>query len=72
MPESMKSMFRNVTCVTPDIELICAVTLISDGFLDAKVNFHIVVAAVADAAYKGAPIRCLTGMYSFCILLMLF
>lgn len=37
MPESIKSMFRNVTCVAPDIELISMVTLISDGFLDAKV-----------------------------------
>lgn len=46
MPESIKSMFRNVTCVAPDIELISMVTLISDGFLDAKVKLLVVLSPV--------------------------
>lgn len=38
IPESIKSLFRNVACTIPDEELICAVALASDGFLNSKVN----------------------------------
>lgn len=38
LPESIKAMFRPVTCVKPDLELICVISLFSDGFLTAKVN----------------------------------
>ena len=37
LPESIKALFRPVTCIMPDIELICLISLFSDGFLTAKV-----------------------------------
>ena len=39
LPESVKALFRPVTCIMPDKELICLISLFSDGFLTAKVNF---------------------------------
>lgn len=33
----LKAHFRAVSCVKPDVELICAVSLFSDGFSTAKV-----------------------------------
>lgn len=46
IPESMKSMFRNVTCMAPDNETISTIMLTSDGFWDAKVY------RFADASHK--------------------
>jgi len=37
LPESIKALFRPVTCIMPDLELICMISLFSDGFLTAKV-----------------------------------
>ncbi|KAG5670791.1 hypothetical protein PVAND_001030 [Polypedilum vanderplanki] len=37
LPESIKALFRPVTCIMPDLELICLISLFSDGFLAAKV-----------------------------------
>ncbi|BES91051.1 Dynein heavy chain, N-terminal region 2 [Nesidiocoris tenuis] len=37
LPESMKSLFRPVVCMHPDTEHICTITLISEGFIEAKV-----------------------------------
>lgn len=37
LPESIKALFRPVTCIVPDLELICLISLFSDGFLTAKV-----------------------------------
>lgn len=37
LPESVKALFRPVTCIMPDKELICLISLFSDGFLTAKV-----------------------------------
>ncbi|KAH8382819.1 hypothetical protein KR009_005420 [Drosophila setifemur] len=37
LPESVKALFRPVTCIKPDLELICLISLFSDGFLTAKV-----------------------------------
>lgn len=37
LPESIKALFRPVTCIAPDLELICLISLFSDGFLTAKV-----------------------------------
>lgn len=37
LPESIKALFRPVTCIMPDLELICLISLFSDGFLTAKV-----------------------------------
>lgn len=37
LPESVKALFRPVTCIMPDKELICLISLFSDGFLSAKV-----------------------------------
>lgn len=36
LPESIKALFRPVTCIMPDLELICQISLFSDGFLTAK------------------------------------
>ncbi|XP_058060896.1 dynein axonemal heavy chain 10 [Anopheles bellator] len=37
LPESVKALFRPVTCIMPDLELICMISLFSDGFISAKV-----------------------------------
>ncbi|XP_055585529.1 dynein axonemal heavy chain 10-like [Uranotaenia lowii] len=37
LPESVKALFRPVTCIMPDLELICLISLFSDGFMKAKV-----------------------------------
>ncbi|XP_055533348.1 dynein axonemal heavy chain 10 [Wyeomyia smithii] len=37
LPESVKALFRPVTCIMPDLELICLISLFSDGFMRAKV-----------------------------------
>eukprot|EP00102_Acyrthosiphon_pisum_P015188 XP_008185630.2 PREDICTED: dynein heavy chain 10, axonemal [Acyrthosiphon pisum] len=37
LPESLKTLFRPVVCVLPDLELICLIMLFSEGFLNAKV-----------------------------------
>ncbi|XP_022902554.2 dynein axonemal heavy chain 10 [Onthophagus taurus] len=37
LPESVKALFRPVVCILPDLELICLISLFSDGFLQAKV-----------------------------------
>nr|XP_040226033.2 dynein axonemal heavy chain 10 isoform X2 [Anopheles coluzzii] len=37
LPESVKALFRPVTCIMPDLELICMISLFSDGFITAKV-----------------------------------
>ncbi|XP_062558011.1 dynein axonemal heavy chain 10 isoform X2 [Armigeres subalbatus] len=36
LPESVKALFRPVTCIMPDLELICLISLFSDGFMKAK------------------------------------
>ncbi|KAF2892470.1 hypothetical protein ILUMI_13689 [Ignelater luminosus] len=37
LPESVKALFRPVVCILPDLEMICLISLFSDGFLKAKV-----------------------------------
>ncbi|CAG9765840.1 unnamed protein product [Ceutorhynchus assimilis] len=37
LPESVKALFRPVVCIVPDLEMICMISLFSDGFLEAKV-----------------------------------
>lgn len=37
LPESVKALFRPVTCIMPDKNLICLISLFSDGFATAKV-----------------------------------
>ncbi|CAB3257120.1 unnamed protein product [Arctia plantaginis] len=37
LPESVKALFRPVMCILPDLEMICQISLFSDGFLTAKV-----------------------------------
>ncbi|XP_028177563.1 dynein heavy chain 10, axonemal, partial [Ostrinia furnacalis] len=37
LPESVKALFRPVVCILPDLEMICMISLFSDGFLTAKV-----------------------------------
>lgn len=41
MSAFLKAHFRTVSCVQPDYELICSVSLFSDGFSTAKVNYSI-------------------------------
>lgn len=36
LSQSIKSLFRPVTCLAPDYEAICLISLISDGFTTAK------------------------------------
>ena len=36
LPESLKVLFRPVTVVVPDLELICENMLMAEGFIDAK------------------------------------
>lgn len=38
IPAFLKSHFRPVACVEPDRELICAISLCSDGFTQAQVK----------------------------------
>lgn len=36
LPESVKALFRPVVCIVPDLEMICMISLFSDGFLESK------------------------------------
>ncbi|KOB71862.1 putative Ciliary dynein heavy chain, partial [Operophtera brumata] len=38
LPESVKALFRPVVCILPDLEMICMISLFSDGFLTAKLS----------------------------------
>ena len=38
LPESVKSLFRPVVCIVPDLQQICEIMLFSEGFLFAKVS----------------------------------
>lgn len=37
LPEGLKALFRPITVVVPDLELICENMLMAEGFVDAKV-----------------------------------
>ena len=37
LPEGLKALFRPITVVVPDLELICENMLMSEGFQDAKI-----------------------------------
>lgn len=37
LPEGLKALFRNITVVVPEFELICENSLMAEGFVDAKV-----------------------------------
>lgn len=36
LPEGLKALFRPITVVVPDLELICENMLMAEGFVDAK------------------------------------
>ena len=36
LPESLKALFRPITVVVPDLELICENMLMAEGFIEAK------------------------------------
>jgi len=38
LPESVKSLFRPVVVIVPDMQQICEIMLFSEGFLMAKVH----------------------------------
>lgn len=50
LPESVKALFRPVVCILPDLEMICQISLFSDGFLTAKVQSIMQVACVFHAS----------------------
>lgn len=37
LPEGLKALFRPITVVVPDLELICENMLMAEGFVDAKI-----------------------------------
>ena len=37
LPEGLKALFRPITVVVPDLELICENMLMAEGFVNAKV-----------------------------------
>ena len=37
LPEGLKSLFRPITVVVPDLELICENMLMAEGFVSAKI-----------------------------------
>ena len=39
LPESVKSLFRPVVVIVPDMQQICEIMLFSEGFLMAKVQY---------------------------------
>jgi len=51
LPEGLKSLFRPITVVVPDLELICENMLMAEGFIDAKVlatNFTVLYSLFRD------------------------
>ena len=40
LPEGLKALFRPITVVVPDLELICENMLMAEGFIEAKVLAH--------------------------------
>ena len=40
LPEGLKALFRPITVVVPDLELICENMLMAEGFEDAKILAH--------------------------------
>lgn len=50
LPESVKTLFRPVVVIVPDLQQICEIMLFSEGFLMAKVRNH-------RKQKKGYPLR---------------
>jgi len=40
LPEGLKALFRPITVVVPDLELICENMLMAEGFIEAKILAH--------------------------------
>ena len=57
LPESLKALFRPVSMCVPDLQLICEIMLMSEGFLDSKLlsrKFVILYGLSGDLLSKSA------------------
>ncbi|CAG9313552.1 unnamed protein product [Blepharisma stoltei] len=55
LPEGLKALFRPITVVVPDLELICENMLMAEGFIDAKIlarKFTVLYALCKDLLSK--------------------
>lgn len=55
LPEGLKALFRPITVVVPDLELICENMLMAEGFVDAKIlarKFTVLYSLCADLLSK--------------------
>ncbi|KAF9424734.1 hypothetical protein HW555_000035, partial [Spodoptera exigua] len=69
LPESVKALFRPVVCILPDLELICQISLFSDGFLTAKVLakkmtmlYHVAQQQLSKQSHYDWGLRALTAV----------
>ncbi|PZC71734.1 hypothetical protein B5X24_HaOG212562 [Helicoverpa armigera] len=69
LPESVKALFRPVVCILPDLEMICQISLFSDGFLTAKVLakkmtmlYHVAQQQLSKQSHYDWGLRALTAV----------
>ena len=54
LPEGLKALFRPITVVVPDLELICENMLMAEGFVDAM---ELAVIPDGDGFFEGESVR---------------
>ena len=62
LPEGLKALFRPITVVVPDLELICENMLMAEGFVGAKIlakkpDLKLAVPSAYNEAYDGGALR---------------